>query len=334
MSDRDRWASSRIERTVDLSPTIRLFEIAATGGAELWRPGAHIGVLVQCGERQERRNYSLLDLGQEDGRYRIAVKRIEGVAGGLGGSRYMWSLAAGDEIEITQPEDEFELGLDAPAYVFLAGGIGVTPLVSMARKVSLRGTALQFHYAVRSREEAVFAELLREWLGDALHLHVSAEGSRLDVERVVAASPINAELYVCGPLGMLDAARSVWQAAGRPAAQLRFESFGSGGHHANQSFVVSLPRYGLELPVSAHQSILSALETAGVEILSGCRRGECGLCAVDILECDAPLDHRDVFFSETQHAAAERLCTCVSRPTGGRIVIDTDYRGRDARMPS
>jgi ferredoxin-NADP reductase len=331
MSDRDQWASARIWHSADISPTIRLFEISPAAGVEPWRPGAHIGVRVQCGERQERRNYSLLDLGRNDGSYWIAVKRIDD---GLGGSRYMWSLAAGDEIEITQPEDDFGLGLDALAYVFLAGGIGVTPLLSMARKVSRRGTPLQFHYAVHSCDEAVFAELLREWLGDALHVHISADGSRLDVEQVIAASPADAELYVCGPIGMLDAVRSVWQAARRPAARLRFESFGSGGHYANQSFTVSLPRYGLELPVSAHQSILSVLETAGVEILSGCRRGECGLCAVDILECDTPLDHRDVVFSDAQKAKGERLCTCVSRPMGGRIVIDTDYRGRDARIQS
>jgi vanillate O-demethylase ferredoxin subunit len=331
MSDRDQWTSARIWHAKDISPTIRLFEISPSANVEPWRPGAHIGVRVQCGERRERRNYSLLDLGRDDGSYWIAVKRVDD---GLGGSRYMWSLAAGDEIEITQPEDGFELGLDAPAYVFLAGGIGVTPLLSMARKVSRRGTPLQFHYAVRSRDEAVFAELLRECLGDALHLHVSDEGSRLDVAGLVAGSREDAELYVCGPVGMLDTARLAWQSAGRQAANLRFESFGSGGHYANRPFTVSLPRYGLELPVSSHESILSALETAGVEILSGCRRGECGLCAVDILECNAPLDHRDVFLSDSQKAAGERLCTCVSRPTGGRIVIDTDYRGRDARTPT
>jgi ferredoxin-NADP reductase len=331
MSGRDRWASARIKRISDISSTIRLFEIAPSAGVEPWRPGAHIGVQVHCGERQERRNYSLLDIGRDDASYRIAVKRI---ADGLGGSLHMWSLAAGDEIGITQPEDDFELGLDAPAYVFLAGGIGVTPLISMAREVSHRGTSVQFHYAVRSRADAVFADLLRDWLGDALHLHVSAEGQRLDVERLIDGSRSDAELYVCGPVGMLDAARSAWLKAGRPEERFRFESFGSGGHHANQAFTVSLPRYGLELPVSAHESILAALEAAGVEILSGCRRGECGLCAVDILECDASVDHRDVFFSDAEKAAGARLCTCVSRPTGGRIVIDTDYRGRDARMAS
>jgi vanillate O-demethylase ferredoxin subunit len=331
MSYHERWTGARIERIEDLSPTVRLFEIAPAEGVQAWQPGAHLGVRVRCGEREEQRHYSLLDLGRDDGRYRIAVRRIED---GLGGSRYMWSLAVGAALEIAQPQDDFELGLDAPAYVMLAGGIGVTPLLSMAREVSRRGTAVQFHYAVRSRAEAVFAELLGEWLGDGLHLHVSNAGSRLDVDRLVAECRDDAELYVCGPIGMLDAARTAWQRAGRSAARLRFESFGSGGHHANQPFTVSLPRYGLELAVSAHESILSVLETAGVETLSGCRRGECGLCAVDILECDESLDHRDVFFSEAQKADGKRICTCVSRPTGGRIVIDTDYRGRDARMGS
>jgi ferredoxin-NADP reductase len=331
MSARDLWTVASIERVEDLSPTIRLFEIAVPGGAEPWRPGAHLGVRVRCDDRSERRSYSLLDIGRDDGRYRIAVKRMDD---GLGGSRHMWSLAAGAAIEITQPQDDFELGHDAPAYVLLAGGIGVTPLLSMAHSLALRGRAVEFHYAVRNREEAVFADLLREWLGDGLHLHISSGGSRLDVDRMIAASTEGAELYVCGPVGMLDAARSAWQAAGRRAARLRFESFGSSGHYANRPFTVALPRYGLELTVPAHQSMLSALETAGVELLSGCRRGECGLCAVDILECDASLDHRDVFFSNAEKVEGARLCTCVSRPAGGRIVIDTDYRGRDARVPS
>jgi len=331
MSYHERWTGARIERIEDLSPSIRLFEIAPSEGVEPWQPGAHLGVRVRCGEREEQRHYSLLDLGRDDGRYRIAVRRIDD---GLGGSRYMWSLAAGDAIEIAQPQDDFELDRDAPAYVMLAGGIGITPLLSMARKVSRRGTPLQFHYAVRSRSEAVFSDLLHEWLGDGLHLHVSTENSRVDVGRLVSESRADAELYVCGPIGMLDAARSAWRQAGRSAARLRFESFGSGGHHANQPFTVALPRYGLELPVSAHESILSVLETAGVATLSGCRRGECGLCAVDVLECNASLDHRDVFFSEAEKAEGRRMCTCVSRPTGGRIVIDTDYRGRDAQMGS
>lgn len=331
MSDREIWAAARIARSEDLAPDIRLFEIAPEQGTEPWRPGAHIGVRVRCGERSELRHYSLLDLGPDNGIYRIAVKRMDD---GLGGSKYLWSLAAGDAIEISQPKDDFELGLEAPAYVMLAGGIGITPLLSMARSVSRRGTPIEFHYAVRNRTEAAFLAELRAWLGDALRLHVSSEGARLDVARMVETSRADAELYVCGPIGMLDAARAAWQAAGRPAANLRFESFGSGGHVANRPFKVSLPRYGVELDVPAQQSLLATLEDVGIDILSGCRRGECGLCAVDVLECDTSIDHRDVFFSEGQRAEGARMCTCVSRPAGGRLVIDTDYRGRDARSPA
>jgi vanillate O-demethylase ferredoxin subunit len=329
MSAKETWQQGRIARTEDIAPTIRLFEIEVEGGAEPWQPGAHLGVRVLCDGRKEDRHYSLLDLGSDDGRYRIAVRRADS---GLGGSRYMWALAAGDTVEITRPQDDFELELDAPAYVMLAGGIGVTPLLSMARKVSRRGTPLEFHYAVRNRADAVFAELLREWLGDRLYLHVSAEGTRLDVAALVAGSRVDAELYLCGPVGMLDSARAAWRVAGRAPEKLRFESFGSGGHYANQSFTVSLPRYGVELEVPAQQSLLSAIEEAGIEVLSGCRRGECGLCAVDVLACDTSLDHRDVFLSSGEKGEGKRMCSCVSRPVGGRLVIDTDYRGRE--MPA
>ncbi len=108
---------------------------------------------------------------------------------------------------------------------------------------------------------------------------------------------------------------------------MRFESFASGGHHASQAFTAVLPQHGREIEVAAGQSLLEALEAAGIETLSGCRRGECGVCALDILSCDAPIDHRDVFLSEKQKAGNRRLCACVSRPVGGRVVLDTRYRG-------
>ena len=324
MSEREHWRAARIARIEDLAPTIRLFELAPADGTDAWRPGAHIGVRVQCAGRNEARHYSLLDL-ESDGRYRIAVKRIDD---GFGGSRHLWSLRAGDALEISQPAHGFALDLGAPAYLMLAGGIGITPLLSMAHQASQRGVPVEFHYAVRSRAEAVFAERLREWLGDALHLHVAAEGTRLDVAGVITASHRDAQCYCCGPIGLLDAAQAAWHAQGRAAQDFRYESFGSGGHQANQRFTVALPRYGVELEVAPDRSLLATLEDAGIEMLSGCRRGECGLCAVDVLACDTALDHRDVFFSEAERHEAKRMCTCVSRPVGGRLVIDTDYRGR------
>ncbi|WP_207482819.1 2Fe-2S iron-sulfur cluster-binding protein, partial [Arenibaculum pallidiluteum] len=134
------------------------------------------------------------------------------------------------------------------------------------------------------------------------------------------------ELYVCGPIGLLEAARRAWQDSGRPVDGLRFETFGSSGRHAAEAFRVCIPRLGREVEVPRNQSMLEALEAAGVEMIYDCRRGECGLCAVRILEVEGEIDHRDVFFSERQKAANQHMCTCVSRAVRGAVTIDTADR--------
>jgi ferredoxin-NADP reductase len=319
------WTPARIERTADITPTIRLFEIAPQGLTRSWSPGAHMQVQVQVDGRDETRTYSLIDLGGQDHRYRIAVKRMDDR---MGGSRHMWSLKADDPLTISQPHNQFELSLNAPSFTLVAGGVGITPLVSMARTLSHGDKPVHLHYAVRSPEEAAFASELKAWLGDRLSLYVRSEGRRMDLATIVADIPADGELYVCGPIGMLEAVRELWAENDRNIGLLRYETFATGGHHANQEFSVAIPRLGIELQVPAHQTLLSALEQAGVDMLSDCRRGECGLCAVDVLGCDAPIDHRDVFFSQHQKAANKKLCACVSRPAGGRLEIDTAYRGQ------
>jgi len=125
---------------------------------------------------------------------------------------------------------------------------------------------------------------------------------------------------------MLDAARAAWQRAGRAANLLRFETFGSSGARASESFWVRLPRHGLRIEVPPERSLLDVLEENGVQTLSDCRRGECGLCAVDIVSVDGEVDHRDVFLSASEKRSNERLCACVSRISGGGVVLDSAYR--------
>jgi ferredoxin len=107
---------------------------------------------------------------------------------------------------------------------------------------------------------------------------------------------------------------------------LRFETFGSGGRFAAEPFKVRIPRLGLEVDVAINQTMLEALEAAGIDMIFDCLRGECGLCALPIIETDGIVDHRDVFFSEDEKAANSKLCTCVSRVIGGSIAIDTADR--------
>jgi ferredoxin len=132
-------------------------------------------------------------------------------------------------------------------------------------------------------------------------------------------------MYVCGPVPLLDAARHAWEASGRPAAGLRYETFGNSGRFAPQAFHVRIPRHALDITVPADCSLLDALERAGVEAVFDCRRGECGLCTLDVLALDGEIDHRDVFLSAHEKQRNTRLCACVSRVVGS-VTLDSSYR--------
>jgi len=258
------------------------------------------------------------------GAYRIAVKRLEP---GRGGSRHLWSLAEGAELAIGEPANHFELSAAAPQYLLVAGGIGVTPLVAMARTLAARGAALRMCYAARSADELAYRDELADALGAGLALFSDESGERLDLDAEIAALAPGGQLYVCGPIVLLDAAREAWERGGRAVGDLRFETFGNTGRHAAEPFWVELAdRGGQRLDVPADRSLLDVLEEAGIAALSDCRRGECGLCALQVVRCDGVADHRDVFLSARQKAANERFCTCVSRVSGGGIVLDSAYR--------
>mgnify|MGYP006180774429 CR=1 FL=1 len=126
-------------------------------------------------------------------------------------------------------------------------------------------------------------------------------------------------------LGVLDAVREQWQALGRAAHDLRFETFGSGGQLPPAGFEVAVPRHQAELHVAPDQSLIEVLEAAGIEVMNDCRRGECGLCALDVLALEGEIDHRDVFLSAQEKQENKRICACVSRVVG-RITLDTAWR--------
>ncbi len=317
------WSEAKIAATGDLTPSIRLFEIEpADGRAEAWRPGAHINVGVMVGERPETRSYSLV--GKPDaGLYRIAVRRAPD---SRGGSAYMHGLKPGQTIRLSNPQTLFEIDWHAPEALLIAGGIGITPILGMAEVLAEHGTAMRLAYCGRRRVDMAFVAELETRLGDRLSLHVSEEGSRIDLAGAIAALGPEAVCYVCGPMRLLDAVRVAWAEAGHAPARLHFETFGSSGHFAAAPFEVVLPRHDKRLTVGAGETLLQALRGAGIDVLSDCERGECGLCALDVVKAEGTIDHRDVFFSEAQKAEGTKLCACVSRAAGGVLVLDTAYR--------
>ncbi len=327
----NQWAQATVTALRDLTPTVREIEFTLVeGSAQVHAPGAHLQVQVLLGQgdvakvaKVDIRSYSLI--GEPDGRaYRIAVKRLDE---GRGGSLAMWRLAVGDRLQVSEPQNFFSLDMSAPGYLVIAGGIGITPLVLMAQRLQAitakTGVPLRMLYGARSVEELAYLPLLREVLGTALSIFVGASAMGFDSE--IAALPPGAQLYTCGPAPMLEAIKRAWHAAKRPLADLRFETFGSSGRYPTQSFQLKLPRHGLDITIPAHVSVLEALEAAGLPCLSNCRRGECGLCAMDIVAIDGEIDHRDVFLSDTEKQAKQRLCVCVSRAVGC-LTLDSAYR--------
>jgi ferredoxin-NADP reductase len=307
----------------DVASDVRMIEIEPAAGARAYATGSHLDIAVMIDELPDIRSYSLVGEGPVDGAYRIAVKEIPE---SRGGSLFVRALKASADVEVSEPRSHFELQYGRPEYLLVAGGIGITPLFGMAHALERHGRFFRVLYAARTREQMAFVDELRDLLGDRLELFVSAEGNRLDVAAEIDRLHPDGELYLCGPLRLRDAAQKAWRDKGRRPDRLQFETFASGGRFAPEEFLVRVHGHAEEIAVRRNRTLLDALTDAGVDVMSDCLRGECGLCAAKVLDVEGELDHRDVFLSEEQQREGETIITCVSRAVGGAITIDTGFR--------
>lgn len=322
MHDRNDWIDAELVSTHDVGSDIRLFEIAPAGGVMAYEPGSHINIAVEIAGQQDMRSYSLVGLPRRSV-YRIAVKRVRP---SRGGSAWLHNLLPGAGLRITAPRNHFPLQHGASSYLLIAGGIGITPLFGMAQVLKQRGSNLRLLYAVRRRSDLALVSEVEAALGERVSVFISEDGHRLDLQAALSDFAADGDIYFCGPARMLQGLRAAMTALGRPQGNLRFETFGSGGLQPEESFWVRVPRLGVEVAVPPGRSMLDALEAAGVEVMSECRRGECGLCAVDVVALEGEIDHRDVFLSDDQKRENGRICACVSRAVRGGVVIDTAWR--------
>lgn len=319
----------RVAEAQALNPLIRLLRLRADDGAALpgYTAGAHLRVRVtNAAGVEDWRHYSLVNFSTAPGateaplEYVIAV-RLE--AGGRGGSRHMHErVAAGDWLTVEAPKNDFPLdGRDARR-VLVAGGIGVTPLASMAAHCRAEGVPVRMVYAGRERAQMALLPELQALLGDDLRLHADAEaGAPLDVAALLDGCTPEDRLYVCGPQPMLDAVRAAARARGWPDERVRFELFAPPAAEAGDAaFELVLAQSGRSLEVPADKSILDCLIDAGCDPMFDCRRGECGVCAADVIEGE--IDHRDHVLSESERAAGKVIHICVSRCKGPRLVLD------------
>ena len=315
----ETWTPATLVATRDLTPGIREFLLLPENFSGAPYPvGSHIDIGVTIDGLPATRSYSLVGEADPEG-YRIAVRRA---ADSRGGSRYMWSLVPGARLNVTMPSSLFPIEWNRRHYCLIAGGIGITPIIGAARALARRNAAFTLHYAVRSRGDAAYLDVLAAALGDRLVVHAGDEGRRLDLDAAFAGLPADTMTLFCGPMRMLDAARHAWENAGRAAADLRYETFGSSGRLPTEAFRIRLKDAGVEFTIPRDRSMLDVLNEAGHEVMSDCRRGECGVCAIDVVAVEGEIDHRDVYFSEHQKQESRKICACVSRARGV-ITVDT-----------
>lgn len=288
-----------------------------------WTPGAHID--IECGDSSLARQYSLCSDPDERGAWEVAVLKDPA---SRGGSAWLHANAKpGATLRVRGPRNHFRMdeGHDG-RYVFVAGGIGITPVMTMAARARALGRDYEFHYCCRTKEWMAFADELRALHGDRLRLHLSDEGSRLDL--VALARELMGEsvqVYACGPERMLDALQAAVQAAGLPETALHVEHFSNDRPKLDPSrevpFEVELRNSGLTITVPNDRSLLETLRARNVDVQSDCEEGLCGLCQVEVVSGE--VDHRDSILSPTERRENTRMMACCSRAReGGKLVLD------------
>jgi ferredoxin-NADP reductase len=225
-------------------------------------------------------------------------------------------------MRIRGPRNHFRFDESAARVIFVAGGIGITPMLAMARRAKQLGIDYALHYSGRSRKTMAFLEELRLMHGDRLHVHPKDEGLRCDLPALFGEARQDTLVYACGPARMLEALQDC--CAHWPGYALRVEHFapaqGALDPAREHAFEVELKASGIVLGVAPDQTLLSALRGANVDVQSDCGEGLCGSCEVRVLSGD--IDHRDVVLTRAEREENRKMMACCSRAKGGRLVLD------------
>ncbi len=311
----------KVERIEAATARIRRIVLSSASGDALpaFTPGAHIDIELP---NEETRSYSLLNDCAETQRYIVAVLREPD---GLGGSVYLHDrLAVGDILKAAPPGNDFPLYEAGETNILIAGGIGITPIMSMAARLAELGRDYTLHYCARSEEEAAFLDELRARHRDRLKTHFDGgdPARGLDLKALLGSRPPGAHVYVCGPIGLIRA--TVAATADWPQGTVHYELFkGSAAdlvsEHHDQPFDIVLNKAGKTFTVPADKSILVVLKAEGFKIKTLCTSGRCGTCRVKYLS--GKVDHRDEVLDDDERQMFLQVCVSRAMP-GETLVLD------------
>jgi ferredoxin-NADP reductase len=308
----------RVAQVEPITADVRRFTLVPAHGGHLpaYSAGSHIVVTMRGESRIWRNAYSLTTPSGARDAYQIMVRRVPA---SRGGSAFMHAqVSEGTQLEISMPSNFFPLARRGAKHVMIAGGIGVTPFLSMLPELAHTRARVEMHVCCREEDVDAFTDLIasRTTGGVAVYVEVMEASERFG--RMLAEQPAGTHLYTCGPAGLMEGVAATARALGWPESHFHQESFGGASH--GEPFIAVLAKSGREVAVSGDQSLLEALEAAGVDAPYMCRGGACGTCALEVLEGEA--EHRDFSQTAAERATNCNVLPCVSRARGERIVLN------------
>ena len=279
--------------------------------------GAHIDLHLPNGLI---RQYSLCQNPNKAGLFRLGILKDDESRGGSESA--FNDIAEGMTLQVSEPKNLFPL-MDAPHSVLVGGGIGITPLITMAYDLFNRGKSFELHYCAAAREKAAFVEeILQGPLASHIHFHFKSEGAshREFFNRAIEGVAKDSHFYTCGPNGFMDWIINLAESQGFNSAQLHKEYFQLDVELGGDSFEVVAQQSGKTIQVAGDETILQALAREGIKVELSCEQGVCGTCMCDVIEGEP--DHRDVYFTDEEKECNEQILVCCSRSKSPRLVLD------------
>jgi len=305
-----------VAQVTPLAADVRQLTLVARDGGPLpsHPPGSHLGLRWRR-EPDRVNSYSLTGDGDAPAAYTVSVLRVPG---GSGGSAWVHQLRAGDPVDAVAPRSTFAPAAKARRHLLVAGGIGITPLLSHARWHRRWGGDFTLYYASRP-ERAPHLEELRSLCGPRLRAYPGRDALWADLGPALRRQPLGTQLYVCGPAGLIEAVTAAAKSAHWAGSRLRCEAFGVSADGPRVPFRASLVLTGRQVAVAAGETLLEALERDGVAVPSQCRGGVCGECRTPVSA--GPVDHRDLVLSAQEKASGQWIMPCVSRAAGDELEL-------------
>lgn len=311
----------RVAKVTQVADKVKRFRFERNDGQPMpiFSGGAHVIVSMRDGNVLRRNPYSLMSSPLDTSAYEISVLRVER---SRGGSAFLHErLKEGDALTLSHPVNLFAYDHRGKKHIMMAGGIGITPFIAMMDQMDREGRVFELHYAVRTRTHgAYWKELVQRYGAHRVKIYCDEERLFIPVESILDNQPLGTHLYVCGPAGMINGVLGTAVKQGWPKQNLHSEEFLA--PPIGKPFTAELVKSKRMIEVAAHQSILEAVEAAGIDAPYLCRGGACGQCETQVIACDGEIEHNDHFLEPEEKASGRKIMICVSRIKGNGITLD------------